>query len=55
MLASKNLTNFTYDDKRLALEALRIEVWVDGEDISVTGAVPIYDIVTIWLKRGHQG
>lgn len=27
-LAKENLANFTYADKRLALEALQIEVWV---------------------------
>jgi len=54
-LASENLANFTYADKRLALEALRIEVWIDGEDISIPGAVPTCDIATTQLKPGHWG
>lgn len=54
-LASENLTNFTYADKRLALEALRIEAWINGEDILIKGAIPAYDIASTQLKRGHQG
>ena len=49
-LASENLANFTFADKRLALEALRIEVWADGENISVRGIVPTCDIASTQLK-----
>ncbi|MFC1934881.1 recombinase family protein [Chloroflexota bacterium] len=52
-LARENLANFTYTDKRLALEALQIEVLVDGQDISITGAVPLCEIVSTPLKPGH--
>ena len=39
-LAKQNLHDFSYQDKRLALEVLRITVWVDGEKLSMTGALP---------------
>jgi site-specific DNA recombinase len=39
-LARRNLSGFTYEDKRLALEALQIEVWIDGEAVSIKGFIP---------------
>jgi site-specific DNA recombinase len=45
----QNLASFTYEDKRMALEALQIKVLVDGNNVSMTGAIPIPagDIVSI--------
>lgn len=40
-LAVENINSFSYEDKRLALEALHISVHVDGDTISVTGAIPM--------------
>jgi len=40
-LVRQNLGDFTFDDKRLALEALRIKVWVDGNEINIEGAIPV--------------
>ncbi len=40
-LVRQNLGEFTFEDKRLALEALQLKVWVDGNDINIEGAVPI--------------
>ena len=47
-LARENLMNFTYEDKRLALEALQIRVAINGDNISVHGAIPVVtgDIVS---------
>ncbi|MFC1874100.1 recombinase family protein [Chloroflexota bacterium] len=42
-LASNNLAGFTYEDKRLALEALRIKVWVSDNHIRLEGAIPQVD------------
>jgi len=39
-LASKNIDEFDYEQKRLALQALQIKVWIDGEAITIEGAVP---------------
>jgi hypothetical protein len=39
-LASKNIDKFGYEQKRLALQALQVKVWVDGEAITIEGAVP---------------
>ena len=46
--ARQNLQNFNYEDKRLALEALQVKIWIDGEAIEISGAIPISegDIVT---------
>ena len=40
-LAVENIDNFSYEDKRMALEALHIFVQVDGNNISVTGTIPM--------------
>ena len=53
-LASENLANFNYAEKRLAIEALQREVWLDGEDISITGVIPSCDIASTQLKPGHR-
>ncbi len=37
----QNLGDFTFDDKRLALEALSIKVWVDASEINIEGAIPV--------------
>jgi len=54
-LARSNLDEFTFEDKRLALEALQIKVWIDGEHITLEGAIPVAesDIVstTLWHSR----
>ena len=40
-LVSKNLKALTFEDKRLALQALQIKVWVDGDSVEIKGAIPI--------------
>ncbi len=40
-LVRQNLGDFTFDNKRLALEALQIKVWVDGNNVEIEGAIPI--------------
>ncbi len=42
-LAKENLSSFSFEEKRLALEALRIRVLVNGTTITVEGAIPIPD------------
>jgi len=42
-LAATNIENFTFEDWRLALEALQIKVWVDGDAITIEGLIPITD------------
>jgi hypothetical protein len=39
-LARKNTDNFTFEEKRLALRALQAKVVVDGEKITLEGAIP---------------
>lgn len=41
----QNLGEFTFEDKRLALEALQLKVWVDGDDEPIMeGAIPIPEV-----------
>ena len=54
-LASGNLADFTYNEKRLVVEALQLEVWLDGNAISITGVIPSCGIASIQLKPGHRG
>jgi len=42
-LVRQNLGDFTFDDKRLALEALQIEVWVEGQKVTIKGAIPVVE------------
>jgi len=37
----QNLGEFTFEDKRLALEALSIKVWVEDNRLEIEGAIPI--------------
>ena len=37
----QNLGEFTFEDKRLALEVLQLKVWVDGDETIMEGAIPI--------------
>ena len=43
VLAAMNIENFSFDDWCLALEALQIKVWVDGDVIMIEGLIPIAD------------
>jgi site-specific DNA recombinase len=40
-LVSENIKALTFEEKRLALEALQIKIWIDGSHITIEGAIPI--------------
>lgn len=40
-LIKTNLGGLGFEEKRLALEALQIKVWIDGESITIEGVIPI--------------
>jgi site-specific DNA recombinase len=40
-LIAGNVKTLTFEDKRLALEALQIKVWIDGDNVTVEGCIPI--------------
>jgi hypothetical protein len=42
-LARQNIENFTFDEKRLALEALQAKVCIDGRSITIEGLIPVLD------------
>ncbi|GAI99456.1 unnamed protein product [marine sediment metagenome] len=50
-LVRQNLKDFTFEDKRLALEALQTEIWVDGDTITVLGSIPIIEEDTVSTPR----
>jgi len=50
-LVRQNLKDFTFEDKRLALEALQIEIWVDGDAITVLGSIPIIEGDIVSTRR----
>ena len=51
-LVRRNLSEFSFEDKRLTLEALQLKVYVDGCSLSIEGAVPIIkDDVVSSLSR----
>ena len=41
--ATEHIESFTFADKRLALDALSVKVWLDPDIITVEGVVPIAD------------
>ncbi|MFC2122116.1 recombinase family protein [Bacteroidota bacterium] len=43
-IARGNLKDFTFENKRLALDMLQVQVVVDGDEISLSGAIPIGDV-----------
>jgi|GEM_PF-698673 len=40
-MIKKSLVNLTFEDKRLALDALGIKVWVKGDEVVIEGLIPI--------------
>ena len=42
-LVRQNLGDFTFEDKRLALEALQVEVRIDSKKVTIKGAVPVIE------------
>ena len=45
-MVSGNISRFTFEDKQLALEALNIKVYIDGDNIDIQGAIPVDDILS---------
>ncbi|MEE8373397.1 MAG: recombinase family protein, partial [Dehalococcoidia bacterium] len=50
-LARQNLSTFGYAEKRLALDALAIKVWVDGSDLTIEGAIPDVESAVLSAPR----
>lgn len=40
-LVRLNLKGVTFEDKRSALEALQVKVWIDGDNVDIEGVIPI--------------
>ena len=43
-LVHEKLATLDFDMKRLALDMLNIKVWIDGQNIEITGAIPVKDV-----------
>ena len=60
-LVRENLKDLSFEDKRLALEALQMKVWIDGDNVEVTGAIPMPEDDIVTMQSGghppvlHQG
>ena len=60
-LVRENLKGLSFEDKRLALEALQIKVGIDGDNVEVTGAIPMPEDDIVSMQSGwhppvlHQG
>ena len=55
-LIREKLTTLDFDMKRLALDMLNIKVWIDGQNVEITGSIPVdYVVVTkSSSRRGHN-
>ena len=42
-MVSRKLGNLTYEDKRLALKALDIKVWIKPNELTMEGSIPMLD------------
>ncbi|MFC2000585.1 recombinase zinc beta ribbon domain-containing protein, partial [Chloroflexota bacterium] len=40
----QNLKRLSLEDKRMALEALQVMVWVDSDSVEIEGAIPVMDL-----------
>ena len=56
-LVRHNLGDSTFEDKRLALEALQIKVWVNGNNVNIEGVIPVVedDIESATLRCSESG
>jgi len=46
-LVREKLSTLDFETKRMALEMLDIKVWIDGDNVEVTGVIPISDCVIV--------
>jgi len=51
-LVCKNLKTLTFEDKRFALEALQIKVWIDGDNVEIKGAIPVFEDNNVSMPSG---
>ena len=43
-IVRQNLKGLSLEDKRMALEALQVRVWIDGNAVEIEGAIPVTDL-----------
>jgi len=43
-LVSQNLKSLSLDEKRMAMEALQVRVWIDGNSVEIEGAIPVPEV-----------
>ncbi|MFC1955041.1 hypothetical protein ACFLWZ_00630 [Chloroflexota bacterium] len=41
------ITTLNYDMKRLAMDMLDIKVWIDGQNVEITGSIPVEDVAVV--------
>jgi hypothetical protein len=40
-VVQQNIRSLSLEDKRLAMEALQVKVWIDGNNVAIEGVIPI--------------
>jgi hypothetical protein len=48
----ERLSALDFETRRMALEMLDIKVWIDGDNVEVTGVIPISDYVIATPQMG---
>jgi len=43
-LVRQNLKGLSLEDKRLAMDALQLKVWIDGNTIDAEGSIPLPNV-----------
>jgi len=46
-LVSSNLAELSFENKKLTFESLGVKAWLDKEEITIEGAIPITDSVIV--------
>jgi site-specific DNA recombinase len=51
----ERLATLDFETKRMTLDMLDIKVWLDGDNIEITGVLPIADDVIVTTQSGDRG
>jgi len=51
-LVNSNLVDLSFENNRFAMEALNINIWLDNDQITIEGAIPMSES-TLCTIHGH--
>ena len=56
-MVKQNLKGLSYSDKRFALEAVQVRVWVDSDKVEIEGTIPVAHLsiasMSLTPRPGH--